>query len=114
MDNKGNAISFEWKDKTYTLAFTADSIKRMDQRGFNFADLESHILTAAEDLFIGSFEAYHKNVPVSERKEIFVEFANEDENGTELLEVLAELASEALEEIMNPHKGNIKWRIVKR
>lgn len=109
MKNEKTKITFEYDGDEYTLEYTADSLKKMQDRGFNFNDMNSRLLTAPEELFDGAFIANHKNVSRKKREEIFRELVGENEDGEDLFEVLAEMVNEAIDEIMNPHKGNVKW-----
>lgn len=111
MKNEKTKITFDYDGENYVLEYTADSLKRMQDKGFNFSDIQSRLLTAPEELFDGAFIANHRNVPSKKRHEIFLELTNENEEGEALFEILAEMVNEAIDEIMNPHKGNIKWAV---
>ncbi|MGM9763504.1 MAG: hypothetical protein ACI3ZQ_05755 [Candidatus Cryptobacteroides sp.] len=86
-------------------------MKELERRGFSFNNAGDHILTAGEDLFCASFDAYHKNVPRKIREEIYRELCDENENGQSLTEALISMVGEVLEE-MNP-KGNVQWAMTK-
>lgn len=106
-------IEFEYEGVDYTLEFTAASLKEMEERGFDFAHMDTKALTAAEDLFCGAFIANHRTTPRSVREKIYHEFAEsaEDED-INIADVLGKMLTEALEELTQ-HKGNIKWKIAK-
>lgn len=105
-------IKFKYDDKDYTLEYTADSLKRMENAGFDFSELGSHVLSAPEALFKGAFIANHNNVPNAKREEIFHSITAETEDGEGIFDILAQMASEAVEEI-NYHSGNTKWEVVR-
>lgn len=110
--NDKTRIKFEYDGQGYTLEFTADSIKQMERSGFKFGKIDEIILTAPEELFVGSFIANHKAVPRKRRLEIYQALVGEDENGETLSEVLGEMLSEAIEEL-NSHQGNVTWSVLK-
>lgn len=104
-------IEFTRENQDYVLEFTADSLKKMEKRGFSFSKIEDRIISAMDDLFCGLFIENHDDVPNRERLEIFHELTDE-EDGASLEEVMTAMLNEALEEIRQ-HKGNIKWRVRK-
>ena len=107
--NQKTTISFTYEDTPYTLEYTADSLKKMQNMGFDFSNMGAKILTVAEDLFVGAFIANHSNVMRKKRLEIYralSEKAGEDE----LIDVLLEMVNETIDEI-NYHEGNITWEV---
>ena len=106
-------IEFEYEGVDYTLEFTAASLKEMEERGFDFAHMDTKALTAAEELFCGAFIANHRTTPRATREKIYHEFAEsaEDED-IKIADVLGQMLTEALEELTQ-HKGNIKWKVAK-
>lgn len=105
-------LEFTYLDKDYTLAFTVDSVKRLEKSGFSFGNIADHIVTATEELFVASFNAYHSDTSNTIRKEIYKNMTNESEDGvSEIGEVLIEMVSECIEE-MKP-KGNVHWRVTR-
>lgn len=104
-------IKFDYNGKSYTLEFTADSLRRMQNSGFNFGDLESQAVTVGEELFAGAFIANHQSVPHRKRVEIYHELCEESADGDTITEILVAMVNEAFEEI-NQHKGNVKWEVV--
>lgn len=108
--NEKTRIKFNYDGVDYTLEFTADSLKKMQARGFNFTNAES--ITAPEELFSGSFIANHNNVPERRRQEIYHDLAEDAESGDALLDILGEMVSEAMDEITY-HSGNTKWEVVR-
>lgn len=110
--NEKTRIKFNYEGVDYTLEFTADSLKKMQAKGFNFVDSEAQALTVPEDLFSGAFIANHNNVPEKRRQEIYHDLAEDNEDGEALLEILAEMVAEAMDEITY-HSGNTKWEVVR-
>ena len=106
-------IEFEYEGVDYTLEYTAASLKKMEEGGFDFAHLDRKVLTAAEELFYGAFLANHKNTPRKVCETIYKEFSESAEDGgASLTDVLGQMLNEALEELTS-HKGNIKWKVAK-
>ena len=97
--------------KEYTLEFTADTIKKLEQTGrISFGRIEDYSLTFVEELFYGAFEANHKKTTREQRKELWENIAADGEDGEEIQAVLLDMAKEAIEEL-SP-KGNLKWKAV--
>ena len=108
MKDHKTTISFEYDGKEYTLEYTASALKQMERQGFKFAKLDEIVLTAPLELFIGAFNANHKNTPRKLREEIYEQLCETEEGGEALTEVIGSMLSEAIEEL-NSHRGNIKW-----
>lgn len=102
-------LDFEYEGKDYSLAYTIDTVKRLDRTGI-LAQIGNgeRPLTMTEDLFMAAFEANHGYVSSRIRNEIFKEFSENSEDGS-LIEVLLEMINE-VREAMAP-KGNVKWRV---
>ena len=105
-------IEFTREGKDYVLEFTADSLKKMEKRGFNFNKVEDRIINAMDDLFCGLFIENHDGVPQKERLEIFHELTETEEGGVSIEDVMTEMLNEALTELRQ-HKGNVIWRVRK-
>lgn len=105
-------IKFEYEGKKYTLEYTADSLKKLEKRGFDFFNAESRLIGAGEDLFAGAFIANHDDVPEAKRLEIYHEFTDAAESGEGLDEAIITMLNEAITEIRS-HRGNVKWTIAK-
>lgn len=105
-------IEFTRDGKDYTLEFTADSLKKMEKRGFSFGKIEDRILGAMDDLFCGLFIENHDDVPHKERIEIFRELEESTDGGLDIEDAMTEMLNEALDELKQ-HKGNIAWRVRK-
>lgn len=106
-------IEFEYDGVDYTLEFTAASLKKMEDNGFDFAHIDKRMISAPEDIFCGAFIANHPKTPMAKRLEIYKEFSESAEDGDGTInEVLGKMLSEAIEEL-TMHKGNIKWKVAK-
>lgn len=114
MKTEKTTIEFEWDGKEIVLEYTADSLRKMEKRGFDISKIEERLLTISETLFVGAFIANHDDIKESVRREIFHEVsASAEEGGENLDEALAMMLEEAIEE-MQSHRGNVKWRMAKK
>ena len=119
---KKTRIEFEYEGKKYTLEYTAASLRKMQERGFDVQKADTQLLTLAEDLFCGAFIANHDEVKTSVRREIYKELCDACENPEDadfeedstmrgkIERVVLDMFREACEELRS-HKGNVKWRI---
>lgn len=102
-------LTFEYKDKEYTLEYTRESVKQMEREGFVAADVVNKPMLTLPKLFAGAFKANHKyDVKQKQIDEIFDLFTNK----TALVEKLAEMYAEPMETLMDDaaDEGNaIAW-----
>ena len=103
-------ISFEYKNKEYTLEYTRESVKQMEREGFVASDIVTKPMLTLPKLFSGAFKAHHKyDIKQKEIDEIFELFKNKQA----LIEKLAEMYAEPMEALMdseNVAEGNaIAW-----
>lgn len=101
-------IEFEYQNKSYSLCYTVESLKRLEKNGFSFSNIADRVLTATEDLFVAAFNARHPDTPRKLREEIYREISAEDDGGSSLIETLVAMVNETVES-MRP-AGNVKWR----
>ena len=91
-------LSFEYKDKEYTLEFTRESIKQMEREGFVAGDIINKPMSTLPKLFSGAFKAHHrfdtKQKLIDEMFELF-------KNKQALVEKLAEMYAEPMETLMD-------------
>ena len=112
MKTKRATIKFDYKGKHYELYFTADSLKAMEDGGFDFTSLDRKIMTSPERLFQGAFIAAHSDTPINERSEIFHQLEDTKSGLTSsmLYDTLLLMIGEAYDEL-NTHEGNVKWSV---
>lgn len=101
----------DYEGQEYTLEFTPDSLKKMENTGFKFGKMDDIALTAVEELFYGAFIANHQYTPKRIRKNIYDNLVAEADDGEKLGEVLSGMLTEAIEEL-NSHSGNVKWSVL--
>lgn len=102
-------IEFSVDGVDYTLEYTVASVRKMERDGFNFTDMDTKVVNVGYDLFSGAFIAHHNYVPREERDRLYELLINENENGQNLVECLAEMLKDELEWIVNKPKGNVTW-----
>lgn len=121
--NEKTRIQFDYGGEHFNLEYTANSLKKLEKNGVNFAKLDEMVFSAPEVLFRGAFYANHPTVPVSKIHEIYLALKRTtddsdpqyDDDGNEVDELstaLAEMLREAVEEITG-RGGNVNWKIVR-
>ena len=106
----GKQITFEYKDKEYTLEYTRETVKQMEREGFVAGDILTKPMLTLPKLFAGAFKAHHRfDVKQKQIDEIFELFKNKQA----LVEKLAEMYAEPMETLLdndNIDAGNaISW-----
>lgn len=102
-------IKFTVDGVDYTLEYTVASVRKMERDGFNFNKMEDNIVNAPYDLFSGAFIARHNYVPATERDRLYELLVNENEEGQNLVECLADMLSDELDWIVSKPSGNVTW-----
>lgn len=101
-------ITIKHEDKQYTLEYTRNSVKKMEQAGFIIQDIQSKPGTLVPMLFEGAFLSKHRYV----KKEVLDEIFNNLENKEDFIAVLAEMYQDTLLTIISntdEEQGNLKW-----
>lgn len=104
--------SFEYEGKTYKLEYTAASLKKLEDRGFDVSMMEQRTIQYPEEIFCGAFIANHDDVPYEKRMEIFREISAVSDDGEDIINVFTLMVAEAIAEIRS-HRGNVKWKVNK-
>lgn len=116
-------IEFDYDGKHYKLEYTANSLKKLEQSGVSFKKLEDMIFTAPEVLFRGAFYANHPAESEKKIREMYKalrrkmedEEDERDDDGEDtdrLIDTLAEMIKEAVEEISG-RGGNVAWKVTR-
>lgn len=98
-------IRFEYEGKDYELFFTKQTVKSLENSGFELDDVKNKAMNAILDLFSASFDAKYRFVKRSKREEIYfklVKSRKTDEDGTaeeSLIDRLMELYLEPYNEL---------------
>lgn len=104
-------IKFVYNNTPYTLAFTRESIKQMEQTGFDFSQADSKPISSMENLFYGSFAVHHRGI----KRRLVSEIWESLDNKGELVEKLAEMVEESLADFMEGNGEESKktqWEVV--
>lgn len=105
-------ITLTYKEKDYTLEYTRQSVKTMEQQGFVLDELASKPMTMIPMMFQGAFIKNHKGIKRSVMDEIYKGIGNR----SELMEALMEMYAETLSTLMDDDAedaGNVSWALVK-
>lgn len=102
--------TFTYNGKTYTLTYTLDSVRKMDERGFVLDEVRTNPATAVPVLFSGALIEKHKNLKQTEIQEIYQALPKKDALISALIEMYTDTVSQLLDE---PEEGNavteISW-----
>ena len=105
-------ITLTHNDKEYTLEYSRQSVKTMEQQGFVLDELASKPMTMIPMLFQGAFIRNHKGIKRNVMDEIYKGIGNR----SELMEALMEMYAETLSTLMDDDAedaGNVSWALVK-
>lgn len=104
-------ITIEYNGESYKLGFTRDSIKRMEDRGFDFSKAEQKQISSMFELVEGAFRTYTPRITTDKIMEVWGALKGKDE----LYKALMEMFKEPLMVLNDPEedKGNASWKIVK-
>ena len=105
-------INLTHKDKEYSLEYSRQSVRTMEQQGFVLDELTSKPMTMIPMLFQGAFIKNHKGIKRSLIDEIYKGIGNR----LELMEALMEMYAETLSSLMDDDAeaaGNVSWALVK-
>lgn len=104
-------ITIEYNGESYKLGFTRDSIKRMEDRGFDFSKAEQKQISSMFELVEGAFRTYTPRITTDKIMEVWGALKGKDE----LYKALMEMFKEPLMVLNDPEEdqGNASWKIVK-
>jgi len=106
-------INLTFDNKEYTLAFSRQSVKTMEQQGFILDELTSKPMTMFPMLFQGAFIMHHQGkIKRKEMDEIYKGIKDR----SALMEALMEMYAETLSTLMDDdaeEAGNVSWALVK-
>lgn len=102
-------VNFEYKGKVYCLEYTRESVKQMEREGFVANDIVTKPMLTLPKLFAGAFKAHHKH---DTKQKVIDEIFDTLTNKSALIEKLAEMYAEPMEELMEDcgdEKNAIVW-----
>ena len=100
-------LTFEGQD--YTLEFTRNSIKRMEESGFVLSEVSSKPMSNLPILFAGSFLANHKWVKQDTIDKIFENMTNKEDCMIKLIEMYSEPMEAMFDEPQGETEKNAVW-----
>lgn len=103
-------ITITYEGKNYTLAYSRESVRMIEQTGFDIGKIESMPATMIPQLFYGAFSMYHKGIKRKQVDEIWKSMSKKDE----LIVVLVEMYSETIEDLLGNNEDNTKnatWEV---
>jgi len=99
-------IEFEIDKKTYTLEYARDSIRRLEEMGYNFQELEKKPFTLMSVLFFGALLKNHPAMDIQTSDKLYNEVADED-----LLKELDAMFATCIK-FGGAKNPNVKWKKV--
>lgn len=105
-------ITLTHNDKEYTLEYSRQSVKTMEQQGFVLDEISSKPMTMIPLMFQGAFIKNHKGIKRNLMDEIYKGIPNR----SELLEALMEMYADTLSTLMDDSpedSGNVTWSLVR-
>ena len=105
-------ITLTHNDKEYTLEYSRQSVKTMEQQGFVLDEISSKPMTMIPLMFQGAFIKNHKGIKRSLMDEIYKDIHNR----SELMEALMEMYADTLSSLMDDStedSGNVTWSLVR-
>ena len=105
-------ITLTHNDKEYTLEYSRQSVKTMEQQGFVLDEISSKPMTMIPMMFQGAFIKNHKGIKRSLMDEIYKDIHNR----SELMEALMEMYADTLSSLMDDNtedSGNVTWSLVR-
>ncbi len=101
-------IEFEYEGKQYTLEFTRDIVRQMENAGFLIDEVQTKPALRVPQLFAGAFLRRHRREKQEKIEEIYKHFKDKDR----LIAKLSEMYYEALSTIMDEPEEDDPKKIV--
>lgn len=102
------SITITYKDVDYTLRYTKQTTKLMEDAGFRVGDVKDK-LWLLYDLFSGAFLADHRKIKKEVVDEIFEHLPNKDAFYEKLIELYQEPYEYLLDSPEEGAEGNATW-----
>lgn len=105
-------ITFEYENRNYTLEFTRNSVRTMENNGFKISEIKDKPITLLPEFFAGAFIAHHKYVKRNLIDKMFDDMSDKDG----LIATLSDMYNETLISLMGGEDeekaGNISWKAI--
>lgn len=99
-------IHFPYGGTEYTLKFTLNSVKVLEQAGFVLEEIETKPTVRVQQLFEGAFIANHRGIKRKTIDDIWNTLKRKDDLVTALVEMYADARNSLVED-----EGNEDWTI---
>lgn len=104
-----DSIKLTYEDKTYELTYTRETVRQMENTGFDIQMLAHQPTVQGDKMFAGAFLAKCKGVKRKVIDEIWEHF--DSDNKTKILTALAEMYGDAMNTLADDGK-KVMWEIV--
>lgn len=101
-------IEFEYEGKQYTLEFTRDIVRQMENAGFLIDEIQTKPALRIPQLFAGSFLRRHRREKQEKIEEIYKHITNKDK----LVAKLSEMYYESLSTVMDDPEEDDPKKII--
>lgn len=99
-------LIFSFDGKDYTLEFTRQTVRMMEEKGFIAGDIEDKPMSTLPSLFEGAFLAHHRFEKKETVNRIYAQLGKKHE----LIEKLAEMYNDPIQSLLDePEEGNVEW-----
>lgn len=106
-------INVTYKGSDYTLEFTRETVKQMEQSGFALSELGDRPVTLLPRLFAGAFRAHHPKLKSRMIDEIFEHMSNKREMMTALIEMYTDPVNSLFDDAEDEgDEGNAGWTVI--
>lgn len=102
------SITFKYKDNTYTLTFTAETVRQLEAAGFDTDTFGSKVVTNTQMLFRGAFLEKHPTVSDELVDEIWKFMPHKKDVIRTLIQMYNAPVAELFDE---PESGEIGWKV---
>lgn len=103
-------VTITYEGKNYTLAYSRESVRMIEQTGFDIGKIESMPASMIPQLFFGAFAMYHKGI----KRKLVDEIWKSTPNKNDLIVVLVEMYGETIEDLLGDNEDNTKnatWEV---
>lgn len=90
--------TFTYNGTKYTLTYTLDSVRRMENNGFILEDIETKPATAIPQLFTGALIAKHKYLTADKINELWKALPGKDRLVPELIRMYSNTVQQVIDE----------------
>lgn len=104
------AIKITYNKQDYVLEYTRESVKQMENTGFNINQLGDKPANMMPMLFYGAFLAKNKGI----KRKLVDEIYDNTPNRNELMDILGEMYADTLLTIIDgeQNEGNAIWEVM--